>query len=163
MKRQGILLAAAVLVVVLAGVGGWFWPMPAPTGAVNTHQPKWLLPTTGNLERSTAAQFAAASGVAWLGDSGLDGATPGAQWTLLGVVGRPDDRAILIQSGADPLIKRLHAGDTLPDGSKLVAVGRSGFVMERDGCRTERPLYPSANTKPPAQTAGEACSPPGTD
>lgn len=162
MKRPTLLLVAAAAVV-LAGIAGWYRSMPPPAGSASAHQPKWRLPPPAALERSTAAQYAATSGVAWFGDNGQGIAGPGAQWTLLGVVGRPDDRAILVSVGSDPLIKRLHSGDTLPDGSKLVAVGRSGIVIDRDGCRTERPLYPSTDAAPSTEAAGEACMPPGTD
>ena len=160
MTRRTMAFAAAA-VVVLAGVAGWFRPMPTPVGAASAHQPKWRLPRAADLERSTAAQFAAISRVTWLGDAGAGAGGPGAQWTLLGVVGRPDDRAILVRAGSDPLIKRLHSGDTLPDGSKLVTEGSRGIVVDRDGCRTIRPLYPLDRAATPADAGDGACTPPG--
>lgn len=160
MTRRTLLIAAAA-VVVLAGIAGWFRPMPVAVGPATAHQPKWQLPRAADLERSTAAQFAAIARVPWFGEAGEGAGGPGAQWTLLGVVGRPDDRAILVRAGSDPLIKRLHSGDTLPDGSKLVTVGSSGIVAERDGCRTIRPLYPPDRAAPPADAGDGACTPSG--
>lgn len=160
MNRSTMMLAAGG-VVVLAGVAGWFRPMPRPASATTAHQTAWRLPTAAELERSSIEQFAAIRGVTWVGDGGAGGGDPSAQWTLRGIVGRFDDRAVLVQVGSDPLIKRLQSGDTLPDGSRLVAVERNGIVVERDGCRTQRPLYPLASNVP--QDPADGCASPGTD
>lgn len=157
-NRHTMMLAAAG-VVALAGVAGWWRPIPAPASATAAQQAAWHLPTAAGLERSSIEQFAATSGVAWLGD-GVGGGGAAVQWTLRGIVG-PDNPAVLVQAGTDPLIKRLQSGDTLPDGSRLVAVLRDRVVVERDGCRTQRPLYPPAIAATPAPAAG--CMPPGTD
>ena len=166
MKRPAIIGIVAG-VAVLAGVAGWFRPMPPATDIAGRHQAQWRLPDQAGLERSTAAPFAATSGVAWFGESGDAGGGGGlaASWTLLGVVGPPGDRAVLVQAGSDPVIKRLHSGDNLPDGSKLVTVGSSGVVIDRDGCRIERPLYPGADAADAADPAGaaEGCRPAGNN
>lgn len=160
-RRMGMIAAAST--IVLAAVAGWFRPLPPLDGAASTRPQQWRLPAAADLERSSAAQFVAISDVRWLGEDGSADGGPGTQWTLLGVVGTELDRAILVKAGSDPLIKRLHSGDTLPDGSKLVAVGSSGIVIDRDGCRTERPLYPSAGATVGGESEGEGCLPPGDD
>ena len=157
-NRRNMILAAAG-VVALAGVAGWWRPIPATASATAAHQTAWHLPTAAELERSSIEQVAATSGVAWLGD-GVGGGSAAVQWTLRAIVG-PDNPAVLVQAATDPLIKRLHSGDTLPDGSTLVAVLRDRVVVERDGCRTQRPLYPPASAATPAPA--EECMPPGTD
>ena len=157
-NRTTMILAAAG-VVALAGVAGWWRPIPAPAIATAAQQAAWHLPTAAELERSSIEQFAATSGVAWLGD-GVGGGSAAVQWTLRGIVG-PDNPAVLVQAGTDPLIKRLESGDTLPDGSRLVAVLRDRVVVERDGCRTQRPLYPHASAATPAPAEG--CMPSRTD
>ena len=157
-NRTTMILAAAG-VVALAGVAGWWRPIPAPAIATAAQQAAWHLPTAAELERSSIEQFAATSGVAWLGD-GVGGGSAALQWTLRGIVG-PDNPAVLVQVGTDPLIKRVRSGDILPDGSKVVAVLRSSVVVERDGCQTRRPLYRLASAAAPDPGAG--CSTPGTN
>lgn len=156
MNRQ-MLGLAAIGVVLLAGVAGWFRPIPRPATTATTQRSAWHLPTSAELERSSIAQFAAIRGVAWAGDGGAGIGDPSAQWTLRGILGL-QDRVALIQSGSDPLVRSFRPGDTLPDRSKLVAVGRDSVVVDRDGCRTNRPLHPlSKNDR------GGECAPPGTD
>ena len=70
-----------------------------------------------------------------------------------------DEAADLVKAGNDPLIKRVGAGDTLPDGSRLVSVGTNGILIDRDGCRMRRPLYPAPEQD---KTSGE-CLPAGND
>jgi hypothetical protein len=81
----------------------------------------------------------------------------------MGLVGPAGDRAVLVRVGNDPLIKPYRAGDTLPDGSRLESVGSSGIVIDHDGCRMRRPLYPAGTDNPPNQPAEDACEPAGTD
>lgn len=157
MNRRLAALAGACIVV--AAIAGWFRPTTLATNAIGAHASPWRLPTPASLERSSAAQFAATRGVAWVGSGAAAAGAPTAEWTLLGLVGRPDDRAILVQAGNDPLIKRVGAGDTLPDGSRLVSVGRDGILIDRDGRRVRRPLYPAQAQDPPP--AG--CEPAGND
>lgn len=163
MNRRGMAILAGS-VVVLAGVAGWFRPTPLSTHAVNPHAGAWHVPTPADLERSSASQFAEARGAPWVGAGGTTGgAVAGAEWTLLGLVGPADDRAVLVRAGNDPLIKRLRPGDTLPDGSRLESVGTNGVVIDRGDCRMQRPLYPAGSDSPTTQPAGGACEPAGTD
>jgi hypothetical protein len=154
-RRHAWVACACILV---AAIAGWFRPTPLATNAIGPHDAAWQLPTRADLERSSAAQFAATRGVSWVG-SGPGAGTPSAEWTLLGLVGRANDRAVLVQAGNDPLIKRVGAGDTLPDGSRLVSVGTNGILIDRDGCRMRRPLYPAPEQD---KTSGD-CVPAGND
>jgi len=158
MKRMTMGLVAGG-VVVLAGVAGWYRPVPKPGSAATAHQAPWRLPTTAELERSSIEQFAAIRDVAWVGD-GAAGDGPSAQWTLRGIVDR-EGTAILVQVGSDPLIKRFSSGDTLPDGSRLVAIERGGIIVEREGCRSMLPLYKPATGN--TQAAGGDCASAGPD
>jgi hypothetical protein len=145
--------------IAFAAIAGWFRPTPLATNAIGAHGAAWRLPTAASHERSSAAQFGATRGVSWVGSGPAGAGTPSAEWTLLGLVGRPDDRAVLVKAGNDPLIKRVGAGDTLPDGSRLVSVGTNGILIDRDGCRMRRPLYPAPEQD---KTSGE-CLPAGND
>jgi len=155
--RRDLWIAGACVAV--AALAGWFRPTPLSTNAVGAREPAWRLPSPQALERSSAAMFAAARRAAWVGSSAAAAGAPTEDWTLLGLVGRPDDRAVLVRAGKDPLIKRVGPGDTLPDGSRLVSVGTDAIVVDRDGCRQRRPLYPV----PQADDASGGCLPAGND
>ena len=157
-------LAWAVLAAAVAGaaLAGWWRPVPLEIHAAGARGGPWRLPDPARLERSSAADFAEVLQVAWVGTGGAV-VTPGdTSWQLLGLVGRPDDRAILVSVANDPVIKRYGAGDTLPDGSRLVRVGSDGIVIDRQGCRVRRPLYAPPPENDPARAA-EECLAPGTD
>jgi hypothetical protein len=163
MNRRA-LIAAAAGCVGLAALAGWLRPLDLPVGATGGGAGQWRLPGAATLERSPMAEFAQARALGWVGTGGGNAAAAedggSSEWTLLGLVGRSDDRAILVQAGNDPLIKRLGAGDTLPDGSRLVSVGSDGIVIERDGCQSRRPLYPVAEDTGTDPAASD-CLPPG--
>jgi len=159
---MALLVAAAV--VVAAGLAGWLRPLDLPVTATGGGAGQWRLPTQAQLDRSTVSQFAATRAVQWFGTgtAATPGAAPtGSAWTLLGLVGRQDDRAVLVKAGNDPLIMRLGVGDTLPDGSRLVSVGSEGIVIELDGCQRSRPLYPVAEDTATDPTEGDDCLPAG--
>lgn len=151
-KRMAMGLGAALL---MACVAGWFRPLPTEPGKARNSSTTWSLPPAAELERSSAAQFAATAKIQWPGDAtagnGAESTTP---WTLLALVKGPD-RAALVRAGSDPLIKRFKAGDTLPDGSRLLEVLQDAVLVERDGCQTRRHLYRSTK-----EDAADACGTP---
>lgn len=151
-KRMALGVGIALL---LACVTGWFRTLPPEPGKARKSGAAWSLPPEAELERSSAAQFAATARIKWPGDAtagnGAEGTTP---WTLLALVKGPD-RAALVRAGSDPLIKRFKAGDTLPDGSRLVEILQDAVMVERDGCRSRRPLYGTAQ-----EEAADACGAP---
>lgn len=144
-KRTTLVAAVALL---LTGVAGWFRPLPAEPGKPRSAKSAWSLPAEADLERSSAAQFAATAKIQWLGDGAggntADGTLP---WTLLALVKGPD-RAALVRAGSDPLIKRIRVGDTLPDGARLVEVLQDAVLVERNGCQSRRPLYRASQDDP---------------
>ena len=66
MNRR-LTLLAAIAAVALAAVAGWFRPIPPALAHASRHEAAWRLPDPASLERSSAAQFAALRGVAWIG------------------------------------------------------------------------------------------------
>ena len=163
MSRRARLGVSAGGVIVLAAVAGWFRPTPLATHAINPHAAAWRLPAPADLERSSASRFAEARAASWVGEGTGGPGVAGTEWTLMGVVGPASDRAVLVRIGNDPLIKPFRAGDTLPDGSRLESVGSSGIVIDRDGCRMRRPLYPAGTDNPPNPSAEVTCEPAGND
>ena len=126
-------LYAAVACMAAAMVAGWFRPTPLETHAIGGHASAWNLPSQAQLERSSAKQFSEIAGVAWAGTGSDAAGNMNSEWTLLGLVGRSREPAILVRVGKDPLIKRFRAGDTLPDGSRLVGVEKTGIIVDRAG------------------------------
>jgi len=151
-KRMALGIALALL---LAGITGWFRPLPTEPGKSRSPGTAWSLPAEADLERSSAAQFAATAKIRWLGDgaagSNAEATTP---WTLLALVKGPD-RAALVRAGSDPLIKRIKVGDTLPDGSRLAEILQDAVLVERDGCQSRRSLYKTSQEDP-----ADACGAP---
>lgn len=156
--NRSIRLWLAGGVVAFAMLLGWYRPLPPPSDATGDREGEWQLPEFSTLERSNSELFAATQGVVWVG--GTAAGAPGAEWTLRGISDRDGRGIALVQAGSDPVIKRFQAGDTLPDGSILIEVGDSGIVVERDGCRGKRSLYPAGG----AAGSGDAddCAQPGT-
>lgn len=151
-KRMALIAAATLL---LAGIAGWFRSLPAEPVKARNAGAAWSLPTEADLERSSAAQFAATAKIQWLGDGASGNPAEGASpWTLLALVKGPD-RAALVRAGSDPLIKRIRVGDTLPDGARLVEILQDAVLVERDGCQSRRPLYRTSQQEP-----ADACSAP---
>lgn len=158
MKRVHLAVGAGV--VLLAFVAGWMRPIEPTAGDRVQPAPAWRLPDPDDLERSGARQLAAIERIRWLGDDGTATAPQRVEWRLIGVVGPETDRIALVSSGKPPLIKQFQTGDTLPDGSILASVGSGGVIVELDGCRMHRPIYPAArNTR--ANARGD-CDPAGS-
>lgn len=138
------IVAALIASVAAGGVAGWFRPLPAMEATADKQpQIDWRLPAGEMLERSSAALLSQARTLRWMGDgSAGTGGTP-QDWTLKAILG--GENAILVQSGKEPLISRADVGATLPDGSRLIALRGDIVVVELDGCRMDRHLYPRAS------------------
>ncbi|WP_447585081.1 hypothetical protein [Pseudoxanthomonas mexicana] len=139
--RLGIILALAL---VASSLAGWFRPLPTLDAATGREQQvAWQLPSPEALERSSAALSSQARTLKWMGDATSGGATSPQDWTLKAILN--GESAILIQSGKEALISRAEVGATLPDGSRLLALKGDIAVVELDGCRMDRHLYPRAS------------------
>ena len=149
------LLAALLAAIAVGGIAGWLRPLPEMTNAADKEpQSGWQLPSPETLERSSAALFAQARTLKWLADAGPGSAGDTRQeWTLKAIL--PAENALLLQTGKEALISRAEVGATLPDGSRLLAVRGDTVVVELDGCRMDRHLYPraSAPDSPECKTA----------
>lgn len=138
--RIGMVL---VLLALLGGIGGWLWPPPPlPTTDYPRATAPWKVPPPEAVERSSASMTAQARNLKWLGDAAPGGSTALTEWTLKAILSGED--AILLTSGKEALISRAKVGDTLPDGSRLVALRGDTAVVELDGCRMDRHLYARA-------------------
>ncbi len=103
---------------------------------------EWQVPRMSALERSSADMTAQIRNLKWLGDAAFSGDTDKQEWTLKAILN--EEGAIIIAVGKQALISRSKVGDTLPDGSRLVALRGDTAVVELDGCRMDRHLYARA-------------------
>ena len=149
------MVAAALLGLLLGGLIGLAWPIPAgqavPAGAV-----EWSLPADSVAARFNETAFARVrSAPIW----GAAGQAPGAAklpgWRLTGIISRPAPAALIIADGSTSMTRAL-VGDALPDGGKVLEISPRGIAFERKGCRYQRVLYAPVD---PAEAAG--CPPAG--
>lgn len=149
MRRIHLALALGAGLAIGA-IGGWLRPVPELSTQANAGNGQWNLPPAEALERSSAAQFAIARSLRWVGAG--HAAADGGPWELRGVL--PPEGTILVQSGTPARISRVKIGDILPDGSRLAAVERDAAVLDRDGCRVRHPLY----ARPADETLSSECA-----
>ena len=118
--------------------------IPAPSTTVEPSDgSSWALPSNEVLDRKNEKASALISSGAFWGDragqSGAQGVKT-ASWQLTGIIAEPEFVALISVPGANKTTAA-NVGTTLPDGSKVVAIGVEGLEYERDGCRYERALY----------------------
>jgi len=173
MKRRLILLACACG---LAGlILGAVWP-PPPIPRARTAATEWALPDPAQLARHSADDVSQITrAVRWSGESGAEGGAR-VSWRLAGFVNDPEVAALIMPQarpapppapgtrrnpapggapagGAIAQAERAVAGDTLPDGSKLVAIEGDTITTELDGCRLVYQLY-----RPEPVSASPTCA-----
>lgn len=159
-------LAAACAGGLVGAVIGLFLPIRA-AAPPKAGEAGWALPTRGMIERFDEGKYLSVRSARFWGEIGSPGARGArtAAWTVGGIVTRPAIRVALATPGK-PGVSWVRTGDTLPDGSTLVAANRDTIWYEKDGCRRARTLY----VKPTAES--DACigakdkpavaAPPGT-
>ena len=148
------LLMALMAGLLLGGVLGAAWPVPAATAPADA-EAVFALPDPANLRRFDEARFQAVRGAAIWGAVG-DGA-PGSEatrptWRLAGIILRPDPAA-LVAAANDPKVTQVKIGAALPGGERLERVTRGGIEFQRDGCRMHRDLYATVDPNATAQCA----------
>ena len=129
--------ALGLLIVVSAGLGWWLAPEPGDeTRLVQARRDAWQLPElTRRLDQSSAT--AVLIGAAFWG--GVDKAVPPPEavdprWRIAAVYGRAAERAVLIAfSDESRLPQRLHVGDTLPSGHRIIGIGQRDLCIRIDG------------------------------
>ncbi len=146
--RIMLLLAAGLIAGALAG---WIRPVPSGLGASADAGGEWSLLPAAAVERASAEMLETALQLRWVGGgAGQDAAGSEAvdtSWTLRGLL--PTQESVLVQTGADPLIKRMATGDILPDGSRIIAVESDAVTVQLDDCQIRRNLYPRADDNRP--------------
>jgi len=109
-------------------VGWWLAPLPDPaTALVRPRQDSWrLVQLPRRIDQTSTAALVAGAGY-WGTAAALPGAaTPAAEdprWRIAAVYGSGKDRGALVQFAAankPPL--RVHVGDTLPSGHRIVSI-----------------------------------------
>jgi len=132
MKRSQ-LIAAGVLVAGL--VAGAAWP-PPPLPRTNANAETWNAPDPA-LERVPRELADAMNRLRWAGDAQQGDGEGGRQpWRLAGIVHTPQKLALIVAGEKKNLQnQRLEPGASLPDGSRLVSIGRDTILVEAEGCQ----------------------------
>lgn len=123
----------AILAIAAALVGWWLAPLPEPaTLLVKPRQDSWrLAPLPRRIDQTSTAALVSAAGY-WGAQAAVAASASLAEdprWRIAAVYGAGNDRGALVQfmaPGKPPL--RVHVGDALPSGHRIVSIG------ERDLC-----------------------------
>jgi len=129
-----LLFAAALLVGALQS--------NASAGLEPTAEPAWS--AVGLDEIAAAAGDApSAMRLRWTGETaepGADADRASKQWQLVGIADG-QRRMALFSHSADSALLRLSEGESLPDGTIIIDVGRDSTTVERAGCRRVLALF----------------------
>lgn len=129
----GMICAAGLL-------AGLAWPPPPIPRSQLAQTDTWSLPDDAALERTSLdAMQRARTGLRWAGeaDASVDGNSVG-PWQLLGLAETPDPVALVSAGGQ---VQRLGLGDALPDGRRLVEIGRDRVIADDGACQETYQLY----------------------
>lgn len=159
--RRHPLALAALGGSVVGVVIGLFLPIRPPP-SVDARDPAWELPAPAATRAYSDAAATAARGAQFWGEPARASSPQRANWMLRAIALRPEPRIAIVQGGRSE-IEWIRLRGPLPDGSVLVALDRDTAWTERDGCRSQRRLYPlpeDAGNDPCADPATARASPP---
>lgn len=118
-------------------------PLSSPSIEIATPDRDWALPDARQISRFEIADMAAVGRLPW---SYTDPKEVEMErqarvvWHLRGIVSSPE-RAAIVQTGTDPVMTRVKAGEALPDGALIQAIEDNRIEIEREGCRSTIALY----------------------
>lgn len=142
-RRQALLFGGIALAGLVAGAIFGRSPLP-DTGPVEAD---WSLPDAAALARLDPEDVQVLSSARlWRGAPepvGTEGVRE-SQWKLLGVVSEGGGTALVGTGARMTDVKRMQAGETLPDGSTLVSVHADRIVTRQDDCRRTIRLFQGA-------------------
>lgn len=152
--RRHPLWVGSALGAVIGTIIGLFLPIRV-ADTKPARDARWDLPTLAATRSYTEASAAGARGATYWGEQSKTNARAAQklQWTLKAIVSRPIPR-IAVAHGSRNEISWVGLGGALPDGAVLVALDRDTAWVERDGCRSPRPLYSSS-----LDPAADPCAP----
>jgi hypothetical protein len=128
-----------ILAMAAALLGWWLAPLPGPAPAlVKPRQDSWrLAPLPRRVDQTTAA--ALVSGAAYWGAAAVppDAVAKAAEdprWRIAAVYGVGQDRGALVQfAAAGKLPLRVHVGEKLPSGHRVLSIGERDVCVEIGG------------------------------
>ena len=138
-------VAVLVAFALVALVGGALFAGTPVNADRRDSDAAWRLPDASALRRSDPADITTLrnstfwSTAATTGDAPTEGPR---SWTLAGIV-RDGERwlALVALPGSTLDVKRFAAGETLPDGSRIVAIDATSLQVDAGACRTTHVLY----------------------
>lgn len=139
-RRHMLYLVSALVAGLIIGAA---WP-PATSSQNKAAKGEWRLPGADTITRHNPRDMAAVTaGVRWGGEGKASGdkvVTPGT-WRLVGILRDDGLTALVMPPDASTEATRVAIGDTLPDGSKLVAIKGDTISTENDSCRTTYQMF----------------------
>ena len=134
------LVAAGVLGLLVGLVLGLVWPVSVPKPEKGRAE-AWLAPQGLEGARPRDSEFTAVRDAPIWGDaaSGALGVKR-AVWSLTGIIFDPLPAVLVLAQGTTD-VKRIRAGETLPDGGVVKQIMSSSLSFVREGCTYERLLY----------------------
>lgn len=139
-RRHLLYLICALAAGLTIGVA---WP-PASSTQSKISKSKWSLPGPDTITRHNPRDMAAVTAtVTWGNDSKAGGdkiAAPGS-WRLVGILRDSGLTALIMPANATTEATRVAIGESLPDGSKLVAIEGDTVSTEHDSCRTTYQMF----------------------
>jgi hypothetical protein len=138
-------LAVAALCALVALVGGALFAGAPISADRSGGEALWRLPEATALRRFDPADVTTLrnstfwSTAATAGDESID--APSA-WTLAGIVRDGERWLALVATPGNALdVKRLAAGDALPDGRRIVTIDAARMQVDAGACRIDYTLY----------------------
>ncbi|MFN8769044.1 MAG: hypothetical protein ACK5VV_13770 [Lysobacteraceae bacterium] len=139
-------LAVAAVFTLVALVGGALFAGAPVSADRSGSDAAWRLPEATALRRFDPADVTTMrsstfwSTAATADDGGID--APAAAWTLAGIVRDGERWLALVATPGNALdVKRLAAGEALPDGRSIIAIDAARMQVDAGACRIDYTLY----------------------
>lgn len=145
-RRHMIYFACALVAGLILGV---VWPSQSASIEKSSNV-EWRLPGQDTITRYKPKDLATVTADVKWGNEAVAGgekvAAPGS-WRLVGILRDAGLTALIMPPAATAEATRVAIGDTLPDGSKLIAIERDTVTTENHSCRTTYQMFLPAPVK----------------
>lgn len=139
-RRHMLYLGCALTAGLIIGIA---WPpaTPSPSKAL---QGEWSLPNQDAISRHNPRDLATVTAdIKWGSEAkaGNDKVATAGAWRLVGILRDSGLTALVMPPDASTEATRVAIGETLPDGSTLVAIKGDTVTTENHSCRTTYQMF----------------------